>query len=166
MDSSRALMLLQENLKRCLSFGCRIPINNNKDNKNGKVSCSHGRKNTTKGTLRQNFGWEGKKERANINTHVSENYNRPFSRWRHLITKTRVLLVVPIVWLYFKLRQKKDFNKKAFWQRILVFVVKWRHHRITYWSTNLTRSWTKHKSKLQDASNTSANLTRTQIAIW
>ena len=53
MDSSRAFMLLQENLKRCLSFG-RIPIDNNKDNNNGKVSCS--RKNTTKGTVTQNFG--------------------------------------------------------------------------------------------------------------
>ena len=32
-------MLLQEILKRYLSFACRIPINNNKDDNNGKVSC-------------------------------------------------------------------------------------------------------------------------------
>ena len=37
-NSSQKLLLLQENLKHYLSFGCRIPINNNKGDNNGKVS--------------------------------------------------------------------------------------------------------------------------------
>ena len=56
-----------------LSFGCRIPINNSKDNNNGKASCS--RKNTTKKN-RETKHWmrrEGRKGESNMNTHLSEN---------------------------------------------------------------------------------------------
>ena len=70
LDFITELILLQENLKRYLSFGCRIPINNNKDNNNGKASCST--KNTTKRN-REAKHWmrrEGGKSESNMNTHL------------------------------------------------------------------------------------------------
>ena len=59
-NSSRKLLLLQENLKHYLCFGCRIPIKNNKDDNNGKVSCgakkTKKQKQKQKGTVSQSFG--------------------------------------------------------------------------------------------------------------
>ena len=47
-NSSQKLLLLQENLKHYLSFGCRIPINSNKDDNNVKVRCGAKKKNKNK----------------------------------------------------------------------------------------------------------------------
>ena len=52
-----------------------------------------------------------------------------FAWWRHFTSKTRMLLVASIVKLIFPivslfLREKANLNKKAFWQSILVLVVK------------------------------------------
>ena len=59
--------------------------------------------------------------------------NRPFAWWRHFTTKTRIPLVASIARLIFPIvslypREKMNLNKKAFWQSIVVLVVKWRHH--------------------------------------
>ena len=60
--------------------------------------------------------------------------NRPFTRWRHFTTTTRILYVFAFIskignprenWLNDK---SPNLHKKAKPSRILVVVVKWRHH--------------------------------------
>ena len=66
-------MLLQEILKRYLSFCCRIPINNNKDDNNGKASCGARKYNKKEPWEETLVRKEGGKSESNMNTHLSEN---------------------------------------------------------------------------------------------
>ena len=70
-NSSQKLLLLQENLKHYLSFGCRIPINSNKDDNNVKVRC--GAKTERNREPKLWLTREGGKSESNMNTHLREN---------------------------------------------------------------------------------------------
>ena len=59
-------------------------------------------------------------------------HNRPFARWRHFTTTTRILFVFPFMFKFDKsqrgLKNKNpNLHKKAKPWRLLVVVVKWRH---------------------------------------
>ena len=58
-------------------------------------------------------------------------HNRPFARWRHFTTTTRILFVFPFIFKFcfmWGLNNKSpNLDKKAKPWRLLVVVVKWRH---------------------------------------
>ena len=78
------------------------------------------------------FSWEESFKIAQNTTFEAKDGNRPFGRWRHFTTTTRILqdffLLQIRPFFYINLAEITEFNKrKGKTKRILIIVVKWRH---------------------------------------